>query len=242
MPADADWPEVPGLVSAPQYTWYLLPQASVKSPMSPLPELVGSEHDSVVNDGGFGALVHVPVDAVAELVDDRELLELETAELDMADELLVTADELRTADDELDTANKLEEAVGELDAATELLGETADELDAPAEDELLARADEVEGAAEELTTADDELLRAIDELELTTVEDELLGTTDELEAAAEEELDTTGELLGTTELALELVLTTTDETVELETTATLFAAKLVLGAYWSAVGFVAVLK
>jgi predicted alpha/beta-hydrolase family hydrolase len=83
--------------------------------MSPLPELVGSEHDSVVNDGGFGALVHVPVDAVAELVDDRELLELETAELDMADELLVTADELatadelRTADDEVDTANELED-------------------------------------------------------------------------------------------------------------------------------------
>jgi hypothetical protein len=82
------------------------------------------------------------------------------------------------------------------------------------EDELLSATDELEG------TAEDELLATEDELELeVTTTDELLEIEDELGAAE-----------------LEL------ETVELETTATFFAAKLVFGAFLSPVGLFDVLR
>jgi hypothetical protein len=75
-----------------------------------------------------------------------------------------------------------------------------------------------------------------DELVVT---DELLDTEDEVEeVSVEDELVVTDELLDTEdELDVEEL-----ETVELETTTTLFAAKLVFGASLSAVGLSDVLK
>lgn len=52
--------EVSGLVSAPQYTVYLKPHASVNSPMRPAPEFE-SLHARAARFAGLGVSVHVAV-------------------------------------------------------------------------------------------------------------------------------------------------------------------------------------